>query len=558
MKSLLLRAAPLALCLTLGNPALSQTTAAAAPVAEPPQLTAEQWREDLAFMVAEMKRRHPNLYHTVRRERFDAAVADLHARIPSLQRNEIVVGFMRLAAMVGDGHTRVDPRKDPKFAFPSFPLKLYSFKDGLFVRAARPDFAPLVGAEVVEVGGVPITEAIRRIREISSVDNEIGYKPFVALYLSMPDVLHALKLSPLREGAVLTLRKGRRTWTAMVPAGQVDPLWPPDTDVSLVTPEGWVDARSAPQPLWLQAPLDYHRLVALPEREALYAQLNMITGIDGQSLAQFGEKIRRRAEAANPRAVILDLRLAHGGNHDLRFGFVRELIKTEDDDTRLFVLTGRGAFSATEALLVDLDRLTNAAIVGEPAASKPNSYGDAYRMPLPNSGIAVRTSIQFNQLRGRSKDPWTWVDISTPYRFADYAAGRDPALEAALNREPVKRLSDVLLATKTAAEMRRALEAFARDPRNRYANHALQMAIAAEQLAGAKRADEGLLVAELAAERFPSHLDVQLVRAFVAERARDLSLASTSARRAFAIDPNNRQARSLLERVEQKQRETKQ
>ena len=41
------------------------------------------------------------------RERFQAAVADLHARIPSLQRNQIIVGMMRIAAMVGDGHTRV-------------------------------------------------------------------------------------------------------------------------------------------------------------------------------------------------------------------------------------------------------------------------------------------------------------------------------------------------------------------------------------------------------------------------------------------------------------------
>jgi Tfp pilus assembly protein PilF len=102
--------------------------------------------------------------------------------------------------------------------------------------------------------------------------------------------------------------------------------------------------------------------------------------------------------------------------------------------------------------------------------------------------------------------------------------------------------------------MRRALDAFAGDPRNRYANHALQMAIAAELLAGAKRVDEGLQVVELAAARFPDSLDVHLVRAFVAERAGDLPLASSSARRALAIDPNNRQARSLLERVDEKLR----
>src|SRR5215208_1123562 len=101
MKSLLLRAALLALCLDLAKPALGQDLQSKAAV--PPklaQLTAEQWREDLRFMVGEMKSRHPNLFHSVTKERFEAAVADLDARIPNLERNEIVVGFMRLAAMI--------------------------------------------------------------------------------------------------------------------------------------------------------------------------------------------------------------------------------------------------------------------------------------------------------------------------------------------------------------------------------------------------------------------------------------------------------------------------
>ena len=156
MKSLLLRAVPLAFFFALSQPAVSQTPPPVAAAKKAAQLTSEQWREDLAFMVAEMKRRHANLYHTVSRQKFEAAVADLHARIPTMQRNEIVVGLMRIAAMVGDGHTRVDPRKDSKFGFPSLPLKLYLFEDGLFVRAARPDYASLVGAEIVEIGGVPV------------------------------------------------------------------------------------------------------------------------------------------------------------------------------------------------------------------------------------------------------------------------------------------------------------------------------------------------------------------------------------------------------------------
>ena len=548
MNTRILRAGPLALCLALVQPVMAQAPVPAAPAAE---LTAEQWREDLRFMAAEMEKRHANLYHTVGREAFAAAVADLDARIPDLERNEIIVGMMRIAAMVGDGHTRVDPRKDAKFGFPSLPLKLYLFEDGLYVRAAAPEHAALVGARIEAVGGVPVGEAIRRVSELASRDNAIGPKLFVPLYLAMPDILHALKLSPRRDAALFTLRKGKRTWTATVPAGAVDPIWPPDTDISLVTPEGWVDARATPRPpLWLQAPLDYHRMVELADPRALYVQLNMVADIKGQSLARFAGKIGERVAAANPSALILDLRLNHGGNGSLRNPLVRELIRAEDEDTRLFVLTWRGTFSASQFILDDLDRLTGAVFVGEPASSKPSSYGDAYRMPMPNSGISVRSSLVWWQA-GQNFDPWTWVDVAAPLAFADYAAGRDPALEAALSYRPGPPLQERLLAVagEGPEAVLRLVEAWRADPVNRWANRPLQIVRAAEGLHLAKHPAAALAVAEAAARSFPNHADAHNVLAHLAEAAGKADVARRAGARVLELDPNTRQARSLIERL---------
>jgi tetratricopeptide (TPR) repeat protein len=542
VKNLFLAAALLA----LGQPAFAQTQSP--PVAE---VTAEQWREDLRFMAAEMERRHANLYHTVSRERFAAAVADLDARIPGLQRNQIIVGMMRIAAMVGDGHTRIDPRKDPRFGFRSLPLKLYLFEDGLYVRAAAPEHAALVGAKVEAIGGVPVEEAIRRAAAISSRDNEIGPKLFVPLYLAMPDLLHALELGTSREAATLKLRKGKRVWTATVPSGAVDPIWPPDTDISLMTPEGWVDASTAPKPLWLQAPLDYHRLVELPEQKALYAQLNMVTNIAGQSLTEYGEKIGARARAANPRALILDLRLNQGGGGHLRNGLVRELIRAEDEDTRLFVLTWRGTFSASQFILDDLDRLSDAIIIGEPASSKPSSFGDAYRIGMPNSGIHIRSSIYYWQ-QGQNKDPWTWVDVATPLTFADYVAGRDPALEAALNYVPQPPLQEQLIAASKAggpAAVREALHKYRTDPAHLYANLTLQIPRAAEMLWNGKHPEAALAAAEYGVEQFPDNVDAWNVLAHLAEAAKRTDIARKAGARVLELDPNSRTARALMERL---------
>jgi tetratricopeptide (TPR) repeat protein len=550
MQYLLSRAGALALCLALAHPTSAAEPTPSTPAASP-TLTAEEWRDDLLFLADEMKRRHANLYHTVSRQRLEAAIADLHARIPSLGRNEIVVGMMRIAAMVGDGHTRIDPRKDKMFGFRSLPLKLYQFEDGIFVRAAAPEFAGLIGASIEAVGGVPIDEAVRRVSEISSTDNTMGYKKFAPIYLNMPDVLHALKMSPRRDAATFRLRKGSRTWSVTIPAGGVEPLWPADTDVSLVTPDGWVDGRSAPQPIWLQAPLDYHRLIDMPEQKALYAQINMITGINGQSLGQFGEKIRKQAEATNPRAVVVDFRLAHGGNHDLRHPFIRELVKIEDEDTRLFVLTGRGSYSATEAILVDLDRLTNGVLIGEPAASKPNSFGDSYRTSLPNSGISVRTSIYWNQLApAYDRSPWTWVDVSAPYFYADYAAGRDPALAAALAHTPQLPLFRQALEAANARGVAGAVEvvsAYRCNPVNRYQNLGRLIPLAAEQLSLRNKHAEAIAVAEFGTSEFPASADASLILSYVALRAGRKDLALRAGNRTLELDPNNRNVRSLIE-----------
>lgn len=535
------------------QPSHAQGAAAASASTPVPQLTAEQWREDLHFMVEEMERRHPDLYHNVSRETFHAAVADLHRRVPQLRRNEIVVGMMRLAAMIGDGHTRVDPRKDPEFGFPSLPLKLYLFDEGLYVRAARPDQSALVGARVEAIGGVPVEEAIRRVSEIVSRDNPMGATFFASVYLDMPDILHALGLSSSPDRAELTMSRGGRRWTVSVPAGEVDPVWPPDTDISLVTPEGWVDARATPEPpMWLQAPLDYHRLIELPEQDALYAQLNMVANVEGQTLSEFGARIRERAEETNPRAVILDLRLNFGGGGHLRHRFVRELIKTEDEDTRLFVLTGRGSFSATQFILDDLDRLTDAIFVGEPASSSPSSFGDAYRTALPNSGIDIRTSLLWWQ-SGQNRDPWTWVDIAAPPSFADYAAGRDPALRAALDHRPQSPLGEQLLEAARAGgpeAVRSAVAAYADDPSRRWVNLPIQLAQAAEGLHAQEQGQAALLVARLAAERFPDHAVAANVYAHIAAAQGQDAEALAAARRVLELDPNNRQARSLRERLE--------
>jgi len=511
-------------------------------------VTAEQWRQDLRFMANEMKTRHANIYHSVSAKDFDAAVADLDRRIPQLDRNQIIVRMMRIAAMVGDGHTRIDPRKDKAFGFASLPIKLYDFDDGIFIRAVGPGQEALLGARVEAVGGVPMEEARGRLAALVSADNQMAARTMVPLYLGMPDVLQAVGLSTDRRSATFRLRKGERRWTVKLASESVDPVWPPDTDVSLVTPDGWLDARRAPQPMWLQEPLTLHRLIGDPGRRFVYAQLNQGTEYKGETIDAFGKHIAELVRTQNPRALIFDVRLNYGGNGDQRHGLIRDLIRAEDDDTQLFILTARGSFSATQFYLEDLDRLSHGLLVGEPAAGKPISYGDAYRSIMPNSGIAVRTSISYWQ-SGQDHRPWTPIDVAVAYTFADYVAGRDPVLEAALSYRPQPSLLDRLNSASKAngpAGAAAALSAWSSDPNHRYSD------VPGDGVRFIQQMDDeaaALAASRWLAERYPRHRDAQTLHALLAEAKGQKAEALSAARLSLALDPNERQARSVIERL---------
>jgi tetratricopeptide (TPR) repeat protein len=170
---------------------------------------------------------------------------------------------------------------------------------------------------------------------------------------------------------------------------------------------------------------------------------------------------------------------------------------------------------------------------------------------MPNSGISVRSSIVWWQEKQNMR-PWTAIDIAVPYRFADYAAGRDPVLAAALGYQDRPSLGKALLSAAEAGgkeAVRKAADRYRLDPANRYDDIALHMSRAAELLHASKRPDEALLVAELATSHYPNYRDAFLVQAYLAEANGRKETAREAGKRALQLDPNNRLARTLIERL---------
>jgi hypothetical protein len=160
------------------------------------------WRHDLAFLAAELKRRHYSPFREVSKEEFEAAVASLHSRIPRLEDEEIEVGLMGLARMMGDGHTYLRPKN---ISARALPVQLFIFKEGLFIIRASPEHRDLVGMRVERIGDHSAKDVLGKLDPIISQDNGMTPLMIGPELVTYPRLLFGLGLIPDADSVGITV-----------------------------------------------------------------------------------------------------------------------------------------------------------------------------------------------------------------------------------------------------------------------------------------------------------------------------------------------------------------
>jgi hypothetical protein len=401
---------------------------------------AEKWRADLAFAADTMPQVHPNLFHTVSRERFRAELDSLRARLATLDHQEIVVELARIVALVGDGHTRLTLPFDsaagfftghsrtpepviPGLVFRSLPLRLRVFEDGVFVVAATSEHRRLLGGRVVELGQRTIEQAIAAVEPTIQRDNRQQVLDLLPTWLVVPEILHARGATREMDRVRVVVEGsggGRREVSlAPMPPGRA-PQWASACDAG--DPPA-VDRR----------PERAHWVERLPDVPVLYARFREVLDQEGRTVEAFAAEVMQGLSHEPNRSLVLDLRGNVGGNGFLNRPLLHGLLASSQArrPAGLFVVADRGTFSAATMLLADLETHTSAVLAGETSGGAPNGYGDSRRVRLPRTGLTVRVSTLYWQMT----DPRDRRDgipplIEVPTRFADWRANRDPVLDS--------------------------------------------------------------------------------------------------------------------------------
>lgn len=389
-------------------------TACAAPNATT-NITPDAWRADLRYLAVELPRRHKNAFHTITREEFADEVAKLDAAIPRLTNDESLVGLMRIAALVGDGHTHLD--LPPSFT--RYPIELHWFGIELRVVAAGAQYQAALGARVIAVGDVPLADLIKRTTELVPRDETEGRtRETAAMQLTSPEVLHGLRVIADRERAPFVLENsaGERVNVTLAP-------------VRVGDYSSWRMAGAEQPPLYLRNLSEPWWTEFLPDTQTVYFSF---TGYPQE--AEFRERanaLGKLLDDSHARRLVIDLRRNEGGDFQRFRALLLPIIEGRSAINRaggLFVIIGPGTFSAAGVSALDLRNRAHAILVGAPAGIRPNHYGDHGEFLLPNSGLRISYATQFHQF-GAETDTEIAPDKRIEATWEDFRAGRDPIME---------------------------------------------------------------------------------------------------------------------------------
>jgi Peptidase family S41 len=392
-------------------------------------LTAADDVRDLGSAVEQI---HPNPFRSVSRQRFRSEVNALAERAPTLSRDELLVGLLRVIVSLGprNGHTGLFPG-DPGNVRPLhlYPVRLYQFTDGVYVVDAAD--RSLVGSRLVAIDGVPADRILRLVEPLTPHDNAWNLRGMAPHYLLTAEVLAGLGITDDAGPAAFTLERpgGQATDATLAPiaapayaAEFADPL---HGHYPSVLP-------SASRPLYLanSAKALWVRTLA-GGQAAVYVGYNAVVSPAPAVL----RRIQRLARAPRTRRIVVDVRL-NGGGDNTTYGPLLDIFGTKPVNVRgkLYLLTGRATFSAAANFAAEIDRDTRATIVGEPTGGGVETYGDTVPVLLPSLGWYVYVAARYTERKRGPNDHRLAVepDIRVDLSSAQYFAGKDPVLERAL------------------------------------------------------------------------------------------------------------------------------
>jgi hypothetical protein len=420
--------------------------------AEPERLTPTKMREDLTFL-RDVWLPKDRSFSSAQRAQFGVLVKQIAAHVDQYTPADFSLEVSRAVALSGNGHTSSSMSYARRL-----PVRVWWFNDGLYVVTAATGYDELIGARVEKFGRYDAEQTLQRLRPyISGTDG--WARDQSPLYLVNSDALFHVGASRERNAATLTLRLKdgqrveRRLPIVPLPRRRGE-FWGVLVSPSIAESGRWPHALDQLEevPLTYREPVDISHAFVGARDEVLYLRSNRInTTNENQPMElRLTDLLEEIVVQQPPPAVVLDLRFNTGGNVLMTVLFAQALPRLLDPHARIAILVGPATFSAAivTVSMLKAEAGDRVLIVGEDMGDRPSFWSEGDSVKLPNSIIQVRNSTSYHDWATGCHDlkrcywpnvvfgPKTPISLAPDIRasasYADYAAGRDLVLDAAL------------------------------------------------------------------------------------------------------------------------------
>ena len=397
----------------------------------------EGWRYDLQVLTNEVRRRAVSPYRLATKEKFEAETNRIYESIPRLTDIQIIIEFMKLMVLVGDGHTNIYGFWETPELRQTISIEWFAFQEGIFITAANVKYEDLLGAQVLKIGGKEIDEVLKLIDPLCHRDNQMSPRVLGLMRMRHPAILQGLGIIKDVKKVPLTIRdKQGKIREIELPTDSQMPsrrLW------DGIPPDWKTFHQSEKIPLYLKDVFKPYWFEYLPDPKTVYFQFNQVRNTEKEDFATFCTRLFKFINETEVEKLVIDLRWNNGGNSQLLPPLIQGIVRNEkiNQKGKFFVITGRRTFSAAQIAATLLERNTKAIFVGEPTGSSPNFIGEETTFELPYSKLNASVSDLYWQ-NSVNTDHRTWIAplIYMPPTFADYMTNRDSALESILNYQP--------------------------------------------------------------------------------------------------------------------------
>ncbi|WP_027624060.1 S41 family peptidase [Clostridium lundense] len=343
----------------------------------------EKWTKDIEYLSKQLPKKHKNLFFSLKEEEFNKKIEELKEAVPKMNDDEVKVGIYKIVASVNDGHTSayLDYNK-------MYPISLYWFKEGIYVTSTIPEYKQIMNCKLVKINGKNIDEISKEVAEVISHENEAELKSMIPSFITMPDILHGLKIIDSRE---------KTTFTFQDSGNKIINVNIKEIEYNKESKKLFInDYNDKNTPLYMKNKDKKYWFEYLKDKNTLYFKYNSCSEMKEKPFKDFSKELLEVLDKNNVDKLIVDVRDNGGGSSSILEPFIEEVKKRNiNDKKRLFVIVGRRTFSSAILNSIYFRNETKATFVGEPTGGKPNHYGEVKNFQLPNTKMKVRYSTKY-------------------------------------------------------------------------------------------------------------------------------------------------------------------